>query len=382
MRLRTLLISLSLAAACPAADLALVGARIYPAPGAAPIPDGVVLIRGAKIVSVGPRAGVAIPPDAEKLDGRGLSLLAGFWNSHIHLTEPKWDNAARKPREVLESQLRDMLVRYGFTTAFDVGSYPVNTLALRRRIESGEVAGPRILTCGGSIPPAGGSPYYLLPLKLPEATTPERGVMLARYGPDAVKIFTVSWAARGKPVAMPLETVRAITEDAHRRGKLVFAHPSTLEGVGLAVSGGVDIVAHTASADVPDAVLRRMKDRDMTLIPTLALFEGQPRNLAQVREFSKLGGRLLFGTDLGYLTDYTSTGAEFTYLAKAGLSFDRILAMLTTAPAARFGAAAHSGKVAPDMDADLVLLDGDPAQAAAAFTAVKYAIRQGRVIYR
>lgn len=381
MRIPAPLFSLAFTLACPAGDLALVGARIYPAPGAAPIADGVVLIRETRIASVGPRASAAIPPDAARIDCRGLSLAAGFWNSHIHFTEPKWNNAARTPREALDAQLRDMLTRWGFTTVFDVGSYAVNTLALRQRIESGEAAGPRILTCGPSIPPAGGSPYYLLPLKLPEAATPERGVVMARQGPDAVKIFTVSWAAPGKPVLMPLEIVRAISGEAHRRGKLLFAHPSTVQGIELAVDGGVDIVAHTAQADVPEALLRRMKERDMSLIPTLALFHGDPKCLAQVRAFSKLGGRLLFGTDLGYLTDYTSIEAEFAHLAKAGLSFDQILTMLTTAPAERFGAA-QSGKIAPGMDADLVALEGDPAKDTAAFAAVKYTIRQGRVIYQ
>jgi imidazolonepropionase-like amidohydrolase len=54
---------------------------------------------------------------------------------------------------------------------------------------------------------------------------------------------------------------------------------------------------------------------------------------------------------------------------------------LTTNPAQRFGCATHSGRIAKGMDADLVILSGDPAQNAAAFSKVRYTIRSGKVIY-
>ena len=47
---------------------ALVGARIYPAPGAKPIVNGVIVVAGGKI---------------------------GLWNAHVHLMEPKWDHAGK-----------------------------------------------------------------------------------------------------------------------------------------------------------------------------------------------------------------------------------------------------------------------------------------------
>jgi hypothetical protein len=69
-------------------ELAIVGARIYPAPDAAPIDDGVVIVRGGQIVSVGSRSETAVPRAARLIDARGSVLTAGFWNSHIHLITP------------------------------------------------------------------------------------------------------------------------------------------------------------------------------------------------------------------------------------------------------------------------------------------------------
>src|SRR5262245_23635621 len=65
------------------ATLALVGARIYPAPDAAPIFDGAIVVAEGKVVSVGPRDAVQIPAGAKTLDCKGLVITAGFQNSHV-----------------------------------------------------------------------------------------------------------------------------------------------------------------------------------------------------------------------------------------------------------------------------------------------------------
>src|SRR3546814_16232814 len=84
--------------------------------------------------------------DAVVVDSDGGTVLAGFWNSHVHFTEAKWAGAADLPAPRLQSQLQEMLVRYGFTSVVDTGSDPRDTGPLRARIESGEIAGPRIPT--------------------------------------------------------------------------------------------------------------------------------------------------------------------------------------------------------------------------------------------
>lgn len=68
-------------------------------------------------------------------------------------------------------------------------------------------------------------------------------------------------------------------------------------------------------------------------------------------------------------------------MARAGLTPMQILATLTTAPAERFGEASKRGRIAVGMEADLVVLDADPAQDTANFSKVHYTLRHGRVMY-
>lgn len=69
-------------------------------------------------------------------------------------------------------------------------------------------------------------------------------------------------------------------------------------------------------------------------------------------------------------------------MMQAGMDFRQILASLTTAPAKRFGTSGKTGKSARGMDADIVLLAGDPATDVKNFSNVKYTIRQGKIIYQ
>ena len=179
------------------------GVTIHPSPEAAPIPEGAVLIREGLIVEVGPSSGIPIPDGATVIDGETMHLFAGFQNSHVHFTEPKWESAAAAPSSQLERQLEDMLLRFGFTTVVDTGSNLADTTALRRRIDSGELRGPRILTAGTPLYPVDGIPFYLKNSLPPEvlaslntpATPEEAAAVVARQiaaGADIVKLFTGS----------------------------------------------------------------------------------------------------------------------------------------------------------------------------------------------
>ena len=102
---------------------------------------------------------------------------------------------------------------------------------------------------------------------------------------------------------------------------------------------------------------------------------------AQIRSFHELGGDLIFGTDVGYMTDYDTSG-EFEALTLCGLSGRDILRMLTTAPAAKFNVTATTGTIEVGKAGDLTVLDGDPIDHANEFAAVRYTIRNGTVIWR
>jgi imidazolonepropionase-like amidohydrolase len=401
-----------LAAACSAAPpptpgpgtrvTALVGGGVLPSPQTAAIPDGVVVIEGTTITAVGRRGAIPVPLGATVIDCSGGTVTAGFWNSHVHFTGAAFRAADTVPAESLAAALRAMLTSYGVVHVVDTGSYLPNTLALRRRIESGEVPGPSILAAGTGFAPTGGSPYYILPAKIPELARAEDAVLVdaeLTLGGDIVKLFTGSWATPRSIVVMPVDVVGAAVQAGHRRGKLVFAHPSNSLGARAAIEGGADVLAHTFPTSLDGSPWDRalpamMKERGMALVPTLKLWPyelrraGLPADLiervlgdgvAQTRAFAELGGQLLFGTDVGYMTDYDPTD-EFVYLQRAGLEPAQILAMLTTAPAARFGRP-RTGRLAPGLAADVVVLDGDPAQDVRAFAKVRMTMRDGRIIH-
>jgi imidazolonepropionase-like amidohydrolase len=68
-------------------------------------------------------------------------------------------------------------------------------------------------------------------------------------------------------------------------------------------------------------------------------------------------------------------------MSRAGMSFQQILASLTTNPAQRFGYSTRRGRIAKGMDADLVVLREDPEHDATAFSKVRYTILSGKIIY-
>ena len=387
--------------------LALVGAKVYASPTAVPIENAIVVTRDGKVVEVGRGGQVQVPKNAQVIDCRGKVITAGFWNSHVHFTEDVWNGAANAPAEKLEQHMQEMLTRWGFTTVFDIGSFPGDTLALRKRVESGEVPGPKIYTTAGAIYPENGIPIYIPQpireqIKRFEAPTPADAAKLAQQelamGGDGIKLFTGAIMGHGKVTPMPADVVRAAVDVAHAAGKLVFAHPSNHVGTDNALAGGVDVLAHTIPEEesgwTPQE-LQRMKTQHTALIPTLTLWEveleKQHASAEDERQFVQFGvnelktcfdqgGTILFGTDVGY-TQHYDTSEEYVLMARSGMTWRDILASLTVNPATFFKAG-HTGELMKGEDADLVVLGGDPANDVSNFAKVDYTIRAGHIIYR
>jgi imidazolonepropionase-like amidohydrolase len=378
-----------------AQTLALVGGSVYGSPDATPIPDAVVVIASGAITAIGRRGDVQIPADARVIDCTGKTVVAGFWNSHVHFTQEPWRNAANAPVASLEEHMRAMLTKWGFTTVWDLGSDPRDTLALRRRITANEVAGPNIFMAG-SIFPKGGHPVYLpAEMQLPEAATPEEATQMARgylgMGLDGMKLFTGAYMGSKPVVNMDVAVAKAAVDVAHAQGRPVCAHPQNQIGVDTVIAAGVDILAHTSPGQPTTAEqLAQFKLHGTALIPTLALFTtvvldpGMGARLVesgvgQLKAFSDNGGVVLFGTDVGFTKLYDTT-LEYELMHRA-LSERQILASLTTNPAQYFKAA-KKGSVEQGFDADLTVLDGDPLADVHNLARVAYTIRAGRIIYQ
>jgi imidazolonepropionase-like amidohydrolase len=385
--------------AARAQTLVLRGGSVYASPDAALLPDAVVVISDGAISAVGRAGDVQIPPDARVIDCTGKTVVAGFWNNHVHLTEAVWKSAANGPAAPLTAHMQDMLTRWGFTTVWDLGSDPSDSLALCRRVNAGEVLGPNIFLLGSIFPKDGHPAYLPAEMKLPEIADPDVSAQLARsylgMGLDGIKLFTGSYKGEDKPVVnMDVAVAKAAVDVAHAQGKPVFAHPQNKTGVDTVIAAGVDVMAHTAPSpgytQYTQEQLARFKSQGTALIPTLSLYTTvvlDPNVTAQIialtvnqlRQFAENGGVVLFGTDIGFIKIYDTT-LEYELMHRA-LSERQVLASLTTNPAQYFKAA-KKGRVERGFDGDVVVLDGDPMADVRNLAKIAYTIRAGQIIYQ
>ena len=373
-----------------AEDLTITNVHVYPGPGEQPIEAANISISDGRISAIY----TGTPRDSKKtIDADGRAATAGLWNSHVHFTDPRVLDAS-------EQILADMFLQYGFTTVIDTGSDLAVTLALRKRVDEGELPGPRILTASGSFVFTDGTPSYLPNLRLPEVARPEQAdPMVAAVldsGADGIKIFSGSFQGQGTTIHLPPDVIRAIADAAHARGSFVFSHPTDRTGFVNAVENGVDVLAHTAPQAGPlgAELVATMKANDVALVPTLKLWRfeleraGAPREatlafqsigVRQLAEFFAAGGEIIFGTDVGYMDDFDPT-EEYRLMGEAGMSFDDILASMTTVPSGRFSK--DSARLTVGAQADIVIYEGSPSRDVSAFSRVLYTIKEGHVVYR
>jgi imidazolonepropionase-like amidohydrolase len=229
---------------------------------------------------------------------------------------------------------------------------------------------------------------------MPQPATPEAAVRdiqrNIRAGADVLKLFTGTYVARARIKPMQVDIARVSVETAHAAGEVAFAHPSNLAGLKVALDSGVDALAHTPDTTdgIADDLIAQMAQK-ASMIPTLKMFASTVTNkssyldpiYAIVRRFREYGGRLLFGTDVGYMDDYT-TEKEFEALERCGLTPLDVLRMLTVSPAERMGVTGSKGTLEPGKLADFVVLGSDPASHSKAFADVRATVRSGRVIWQ
>ncbi|HZF94185.1 MAG TPA: amidohydrolase family protein [Allosphingosinicella sp.] len=389
---------LCLGAAQPNDGLLIRGAHVFDGTGSPAAPAD-VLVRGDRIVAVGPR--LRLPRGARIVDGRGMTLLPGLHDLHTHLRSPGLGG----PDDLGKAYAAHLL--HGITRTVDFSVSGEMIAPIREMTGSGAVKAPnlalaiRIGVPGGHGTERGWGDFFTM-----EATTPRAaGLALDRalpYRPDVIKVFADGWRYGRTPDlnSMDLPTLRAVVARAHAAGIPVITHTVSLEGAKTAAAAGVDALGH-GIADVPvdDALIALMKANGTAYVPTMAVYEpqqdrvflpGELRLLAprersreearpiepvgelEARRWAVLrenlrrmragGVRVGVGTDAGIGGVYQGSSAlrEIRILTQHGFTPAEALAAATSVSAGILRRDAQHGRVAPGQRADLILVGGRP----------------------
>lgn len=351
-------------------------------------------IEGDRITDVSGATGDA---PAGAIDVRGRTVLPGFVDAHTHLASdtsrapgfgprPELHGEDPRPRELgylLLARSCRALLEGCVTTVRDVGSFDDEAIVMRRGVELGLAAGPRILSCGRIISatsPGGrifGSMYAEAdgPWEMRRAVREQ-----LRRGADFVKVMATG--ARSveredpEPAQLTRAEIRAVVDESHRLGLRVAAHAEGLEGARLAVEEGVDTIEHGFSLHRDPELLHAMAARGQVLVPTLTTFhdlaerfahEWVPRLVDQAKRqleeacLTVEAGRAA-GVTIAMGFDSGPPGYELWELARladAGLGTRAALEAGTCGGAAALGLP-DIGRVRAGSVADLVVVEGDP----------------------
>ncbi|WP_246257897.1 amidohydrolase family protein [Amycolatopsis anabasis] len=355
---------------------------------------GSVLVVDGRIAEIGR---VTAPPGTPEYDGRGKTVLPGLIDGHTH---SPWG----KP----DADRRDAL-RLGVTTELDMQGDPELIAGAKRQRESLERTDQADLWSAGiGITVPGGAPpeYPNLPNppKLDAGADPGRFVAdRIGEGSDYLKIFFEDGSVFGQP--MPTLTpgqLHAIVAAAHRHGRMAIAHVTELEHARTAVEAGIDGLAHMLLTTADETFVEAIRKSGAFVTTTLSSFDrglgadellADPRVLPYLsaeqfdalkyrdspgdsgwlrvgsRNVARLhaaGVPIFAGSDAG--VGAGSQGAhgatllaELTHLVRAGLTPAQALTAATAAPARRYRLT-DRGRVAPGLRADLLLVEGNPAE--------------------
>jgi imidazolonepropionase-like amidohydrolase len=405
----------------PSSPIALKAARLFDSATGSLKTNGVVVVRGEKIVAAG--SGVAIPSDARVIDLGDATLIAGFIDAHTHVTYEFNPNYYRGQYEGLmrfasektlyaERWARRTLDA-GFTTVRNVGSEDHVDVGLRNAINDNVVIGPRILTAVYSIGSTGGhcdqSPFP--PENVP-ARGPVQGVcngpeecreavrQQMKFGADVIKICASGGVlSEADPVDVPQLTpaeLGAIIGEAHTWKRKVAAHAHGDLAARLAIDAGVDSIEH--GSFLTEATLKLMKQKNVYLVPTRAAVywvnksaDTYPPKIADkaraafaaheamFRTALRLGVPIALGTDAG-VYPHGMNAMEFGLMTDIGMSPSAALLAGTREGAKLLGLETEIGTLEPGKYADVVAVAGDVLANIHATEHPIFVMSKGRVI--
>jgi len=395
--------------------LALVGGRIFDPFAGQIIEHAVIIIRGREIVAVDEWA--EIPEEARVLNLRGLTVLPGLIDSHVHVSGIRtrisdgsrelgwlayfWRFIRRFPER------RRAFIEAGVTTAKSLGDPYPWIAKFAQRIKSHEMGGPRIFYCGPMFTAPGGYPVdrlrhagqgdtsYIAQVTR-QLTDPQESRTAVEQIAQRVDFISAVLETRNVPTLprLPEVLVNATVAAAHAHGLPVLVHVSSVEDVELALELNADGIEHVPyDQPIDTLLLNGLSRRKLTITPTLQALEqslaeslGDTLSARTARENTR---RIVqAGIPLVAGSDAPSPGTTFGFtlheelrnLVEVGLTPAEAIAAATSVAAKHLGLPTKLGSVVPGKWADIIAVGGDPLADITAMADVYLVIADGQVL--
>jgi imidazolonepropionase-like amidohydrolase len=388
------------------------------------VPDQVVLVRGDRIIEVGPATSVPIPPEATVLDLTHATILPGLIDGHTHIFDgghvglkeeggpPDSDLVKDSPEYrtlvALANAQKDL--RAGFTTLRDLMNHGNGyaDVDVKKAINRGVFQGPRLQVSTMGIVRLGQAADTNPDVKLPARYGQVNGPLDARrmvreqirYGADWIKLHTTSgysFQPNGQLVVdagLDSDEIHAAVDEAHRHGVKVACHAFAGQGVRDCVDAGVETIEH--ALDMDQAMADQFVQKHIVLELTAYHYSttdylekdlkatGGKNSLAAMREKSgriaiARGVKISFGTGVGPFAHGTQA-AEFGYMVKFGMTPAQAIQAATMVAAEMMGWQDRIGSLEKGKFADIVAVSGDPLADITQLERVKFVMKGGEVV--
>ena len=243
---------------------ALVGGTLIDGFGGKPLQNSVIIVDGERIKAIGQVGQIEIPKGAEIISTEGMSVLPGLWDMHVHLyinghsDYTHWDKKYLKSaKDVIMPASAHQLLMAGITSARDLGGPLEASIAVRDRINKGEIPGPTMYMSGPFIQhaPYPGTDAFRWGVN-GEADARAKVKQLAKAGVNCIKLIDQD--------QMTLQEVTAVVDEAHKNGLKVVGHSHRPEEIRRGMKAGVDCFEHTglaAAPEYPEDILALIKER-------------------------------------------------------------------------------------------------------------------------
>lgn len=400
-------------------DLAITNARIIDGNGGV-IDSGSVVVRDGRIAAV-----AAAPADAgggQAIDAGGMTVMPGFIDAHRHLISgdpDRWlaEQSVPRMQEFLDA---------GFTTVLSAGDDLDAILELRRRLDEGEISGPRLMVSGRAplAQSTGGFAPGVDPARIDVSRPPHRptepapGIpheqtrariqQLADAGVDTIKTVIII-----TPEGPEQETLSVIADEAQRLGIPSITHAVTVVDTVAAVEAGTHVLVHTPHiGQLDEETARMIADSGIPMVSTLGIFvptfaadnelirdRTGMDNVPRFRDLdpfpmdtissagqAPVNARMLWdaGIVYGFGTDtrFEPKDALFHELKPLHLVFsaEDIVTIMGRNAAIAIGRLDELGTVEAGKLADLVILDGDPLDDPYDLLNVRVVIQGGEIV--